>query len=233
MDRFWLKNYPPGVPAEIDPSVYPRPAEIDPSVYPSVVDLIEESFAKYGVNHKLNVALLIGGVAFGDQEAKIMRGADVLIHEGQYTPEELPRFRGWGHSSWAQAVEVAERAIGFDVVALHAAQRIGDAPAGAGDPRENVLGEALPAVAHADHDFRAVVEGGDEARNEVGIVLTVGVHRDDDVVSRDRGSEVPQAEHDGSLVAEVERWREDLGVVQSAKVIHLVVHARRVVDHQR
>lgn len=40
---------------------------------------VEESFAKYGVNHKLNVALLIGGVAFGDQEAKIMRGADVLI----------------------------------------------------------------------------------------------------------------------------------------------------------
>jgi superfamily II DNA/RNA helicase len=40
---------------------------------------VEESFAKYGVNHRLNVALLIGGVAFGDQEAKIMRGADVLI----------------------------------------------------------------------------------------------------------------------------------------------------------
>ena len=40
---------------------------------------------------------------------ELARGADVLIHEGQYTPEELPRFRGWGHSSWAQAVEVAER----------------------------------------------------------------------------------------------------------------------------
>jgi long-chain acyl-CoA synthetase len=36
MDRFWLKNYPPGV-----------PADIDPSVYPSLVALIEESFAKY------------------------------------------------------------------------------------------------------------------------------------------------------------------------------------------
>ncbi|MGJ0391428.1 MAG: DEAD/DEAH box helicase [Methylocystis sp.] len=40
---------------------------------------VEESFVKYGANHKLNVALLIGGVSFGDQEAKIMRGADVLI----------------------------------------------------------------------------------------------------------------------------------------------------------
>ena len=38
---------------------------------------VEESFIRYGVNHKLNVALLIGGVSFGDQEAKITRGADV------------------------------------------------------------------------------------------------------------------------------------------------------------
>ena len=40
---------------------------------------VEEAFGRYGVNHKLNLALLIGGVSFGDQEAKITRGADVLI----------------------------------------------------------------------------------------------------------------------------------------------------------
>ena len=40
---------------------------------------MEESFTKYGVNHKLNVALLIGGVSFDDQDAKLMRGVDVLI----------------------------------------------------------------------------------------------------------------------------------------------------------
>ena len=40
---------------------------------------VEEAFGKYGQNHKLNVALLIGGMSFGDQEAKITRGADVLI----------------------------------------------------------------------------------------------------------------------------------------------------------
>lgn len=40
---------------------------------------VEESFARYGINHKINVALLIGGVSFSDQEAKITRGADVLI----------------------------------------------------------------------------------------------------------------------------------------------------------
>ena len=40
---------------------------------------VEESFAKYGANHKLNVALLIGGVSFGDQDVKLTRGVDVLI----------------------------------------------------------------------------------------------------------------------------------------------------------
>ena len=40
---------------------------------------VEESFAKYGVNHKLNVALIIGGVSFGDQDTKLTRGVDVLI----------------------------------------------------------------------------------------------------------------------------------------------------------
>jgi long-chain acyl-CoA synthetase len=36
MDRFWLRNYPPGV-----------PSDVDPSIYPSLVALIEESFTKY------------------------------------------------------------------------------------------------------------------------------------------------------------------------------------------
>ena len=40
---------------------------------------VEEAFAKYGVNHKLSVALLIGGVSDGEQKSKIDRGADVVI----------------------------------------------------------------------------------------------------------------------------------------------------------
>ncbi|WP_271169697.1 DEAD/DEAH box helicase [Hansschlegelia plantiphila] len=40
---------------------------------------VEESFGKYGQNHKLSMALLIGGVSFGDQDAKLTRGVDVLI----------------------------------------------------------------------------------------------------------------------------------------------------------
>lgn len=36
--------------------------------------------------------------------------ADLLIHEAQYTDEELQLHKGWGHSSYSQAIEVAERA---------------------------------------------------------------------------------------------------------------------------
>ena len=40
---------------------------------------VAENFDRYGVNHKLNMALLIGGVSFDDQNRKLDRGADVLI----------------------------------------------------------------------------------------------------------------------------------------------------------
>src|ERR1700731_2853928 len=40
---------------------------------------VKESFDKYGAGQKLNVALLIGGVSFGDQDTKLTRGVDVLI----------------------------------------------------------------------------------------------------------------------------------------------------------
>jgi superfamily II DNA/RNA helicase len=40
---------------------------------------VEESFMKYGAKQKLNVALVIGGVSFDDQDSKLTRGVDVLI----------------------------------------------------------------------------------------------------------------------------------------------------------
>jgi phosphoribosyl 1,2-cyclic phosphodiesterase len=40
----------------------------------------------------------------------LSRNADLLIHDAQYTTDELKEKRGWGHSSWEQAVEVAKQA---------------------------------------------------------------------------------------------------------------------------
>src|SRR6266550_3913932 len=41
---------------------------------------------------------------------KLARGADLLVHDAQYTAEELQKRRGWGHSSFDQAMQVAEMA---------------------------------------------------------------------------------------------------------------------------
>jgi superfamily II DNA/RNA helicase len=40
---------------------------------------VEQSFEKYGINNKLSVALLIGGVSMDEQVKKLDRGVDVLI----------------------------------------------------------------------------------------------------------------------------------------------------------
>ena len=40
----------------------------------------------------------------------LARGADLLIHDAQYTPEEKQQYADWGHSSWMDAVAVAQQA---------------------------------------------------------------------------------------------------------------------------
>lgn len=45
-----------------------------------------------------------------ERVVNLARNADILIHEAQYTPEELEKHKGWGHSSWMQAIEVARAA---------------------------------------------------------------------------------------------------------------------------
>jgi phosphoribosyl 1,2-cyclic phosphodiesterase len=50
----------------------------------------------------------VGGI---DQKiVEFCRGADVLIHDAQYTDDELADKQGWGHSSYGQAIQVAESA---------------------------------------------------------------------------------------------------------------------------
>jgi phosphoribosyl 1,2-cyclic phosphodiesterase len=49
----------------------------------------------------------------------IARNADLLVHDGQYTPEEYKKYRGWGHSTWEQAVEVAIQANVKKLIITH------------------------------------------------------------------------------------------------------------------
>lgn len=50
-----------------------------------------------------------GGAPQDKRFADFADGADVLLHDAQYLPEELPLRRGWGHSTWEQAVAVARQ----------------------------------------------------------------------------------------------------------------------------
>jgi phosphoribosyl 1,2-cyclic phosphodiesterase len=44
----------------------------------------------------------------GDRRhAEYMQGADVVIHEAQYTPQEYPSKRYWGHSTYVYVVQLA------------------------------------------------------------------------------------------------------------------------------
>ena len=47
----------------------------------------------------------------GDRRhAAFMRDADVVIHDAQYTPEEYPSKKNWGHSTWSYVTGIAAAA---------------------------------------------------------------------------------------------------------------------------
>jgi len=47
----------------------------------------------------------------GDRRhAEFMQNADVVIHDAQYTPEEYPAKKNWGHSTWTYATRIAAAA---------------------------------------------------------------------------------------------------------------------------
>lgn len=50
---------------------------------------------------------------------ELARNADLLIHDAQFTKEQLEKKIGWGHSSYEQAIEVARRAEVKHLVMTH------------------------------------------------------------------------------------------------------------------
>jgi ribonuclease BN (tRNA processing enzyme) len=47
------------------------------------------------------------GSALDGSIVDAIRGVEVLIHDGQYQPDEAETHRGWGHSTWEDAVAAA------------------------------------------------------------------------------------------------------------------------------
>ena len=53
------------------------------------------------------------------QLVDFIRGAKVLVHDTMYTPDEYPKHRGWGHSTYEDAVELALAAGVEELVLFH------------------------------------------------------------------------------------------------------------------
>lgn len=45
-----------------------------------------------------------------DDYVRFCKGADILIHDAQYTPQEIPERRDWGHSDYESTFDLAYRA---------------------------------------------------------------------------------------------------------------------------
>jgi phosphoribosyl 1,2-cyclic phosphodiesterase len=61
-----------------------------------------------------------GDEVFDKNVRKLAEGADVLIYDSQYLPEEYTaRRRGWGHSHWREAVNIVMESGAKELVLFH------------------------------------------------------------------------------------------------------------------
>ena len=61
-----------------------------------------------------------GDEVFDKNVRKLAEGADVLIYDAQYLPEEYEaRKRGWGHSHWREAIKVVMESGAKELVLFH------------------------------------------------------------------------------------------------------------------
>ena len=54
-----------------------------------------------------------------DELVRYLDGVELMIHDAMYTPEGLEQHRGWGHSSYAEAIELAAEAGVGRLVLFH------------------------------------------------------------------------------------------------------------------
>ncbi|MFC1504208.1 MBL fold metallo-hydrolase [Spirochaetota bacterium] len=54
-----------------------------------------------------------------DRVVELAKDADVLIHDSQYFPEEMPFHKSWGHSCYEQAIQVKQMANAKQLYLFH------------------------------------------------------------------------------------------------------------------
>lgn len=59
------------------------------------------------------------GNGIDENLVELAQGTDLLIHDSQFTPEEYQMHKGWGHSNYEQAIEVAIKSGAKKLILTH------------------------------------------------------------------------------------------------------------------
>jgi phosphoribosyl 1,2-cyclic phosphodiesterase len=95
------------------------------------------------------------GPSWREDIVRFLEGTDVLVHDAMYTPEQAEQFRGWGHSSYREGVELAAEAGVKQLVLFHHRPEHDDSTIDA------IVGRAQADTAKLDHKVHvtAAAEG--------------------------------------------------------------------------
>ncbi len=95
------------------------------------------------------------GPSWREDIVRFLEGTDVLVHDAMYTPEQAEQFRGWGHSSYREGVELAAEAGVKQLVLFHHRPEHDDSTIDA------IVGRAQADAAKLDHKVHvtAAAEG--------------------------------------------------------------------------
>jgi len=92
-----------------------------------------------------------------DSELKLIKGADILIHDAQYTKEDYERKRGWGHSCYIDTVNTAIDAGVKELYLYHHDPNYDDATI------QNIYEHALEIVEDRNSDLKChIAKEGDQ-----------------------------------------------------------------------
>jgi len=122
--------------AQMRPPYYPVPMPANLNyrkiTEESVADLVVRPFALHHPNgatgyriESSNASIVYAsdhehGNATADRTLRDhARDADILIYDAQYTPEEYEHRRGWGHSTWREAVKLAKETGVRQLILFH------------------------------------------------------------------------------------------------------------------
>jgi phosphoribosyl 1,2-cyclic phosphodiesterase len=105
----------------------------------------------------------------------VTEGADVLIYDSQYVPEEYPAKLGWGHSTYAHGVELARAAgVGTYVLYHHDPMRTDKQVAGIEARAQALFAQSIAAREGLELNVATDAGGGDRVSTIVAKDASAG-----------------------------------------------------------